>query len=118
LLKEGRLVINKFKTSYMFPPYDVKLKPGTATLVREFIAKQPRKYLVGKVSLSKILKRAFNAVGLDDVDSVMDIRHSMLTHMLNGNASLAHVTRVAKKFKHDVKTALAYVRVTKSGNDS
>lgn len=108
----GRLVISVFKTSYMFPPYDVRLRPDTAALVRASLRKKPRKYLLGKGSNSPLVRRAFQAVGLEDARNVMDVRHSMLTHLLDGNAGLAHVRRVARRFKHDVKTALGYVRVT------
>lgn len=112
VVETGRLRIAKFKTSDFFPPYDLKVRPGTRQVIRESLAMKPRRYLLGKATVSKLVRRAFQAVDMPTVSGVTAIRHSRITHEIRKNPSPANMKKVAERFKHDARTSHAYFRQT------
>lgn len=111
----GRVRIAKFKTSDFFPAYDVKVRPATRQVIRESLAMKPRRYLLGKATVSKLVRRAFEAVDMPTVSGVTAIRHSRLTHEIKKNPSPANMKKVAERHKHDPKTSHQYFRQTVKG---
>ena len=112
VVESGRVFISKFKTSQSFAPYDIKLRPSTRQTIRESLAMKPRRYLLGKATVSKLIKRAFEAVGMPTVSGVTAIRHSRISHEMRKNPSPANMKKVALKHKHDPRTSHQYFRQT------
>lgn len=117
VVSSGRVRIAKFKTSDFFPPYDVILRPATRQTVKESLVVKPRRYLLGKATVSRLIKRAFEAVDMPTVSGVTAIRHSRITHEIKKNPSPANMRKVAEKFKHDHTTSMNYFRRTAPADD-
>ncbi len=78
---------------------------------------KPRRYLLGKATVSRLIKRAFEAVDMPTVSGVTAIRHSRITHEIKKNPSPANMRKVAEKFKHDHTTSMNYFRRTAPADD-
>lgn len=111
----GHLRIAEFKTATFFPPYDLILRPATRQLLRESLAMRPRRYLLGKATVSRLIKRGFEGVGLPTVTGVTAIRHSRITHEIRKNPSPANVRKVAERHKHSHEMSMSYFRQTVRG---
>eukprot|EP00873_Tetraselmis_striata_P034702 jgi/Tetstr1/454966/TSEL_041827.t1 len=108
----GRVYISKFKTSQFFPPYDVRVRPAVRQTIRESLAMKLRRYLLGKATVSRLIKRAFEAVDMPTVSGVTAIRHSRISHEMRKNPAPANMKKVAEKHKHDPRTSSNYYRQT------
>ena len=107
----GKLVIADYKTSTIHNrPYEFKLTEGLAGIIRRSLAEKPREFLLGKGSAGRIVKRAFEAVGLPSI-GVNPIRHSLITDLLRtSGAGAANIRRVAHMFRHSPEMTTRYVR--------
>ena len=104
-----RLYVSKFKTSKEFPPYDFTLNDTIANTIAKSLKDNPREYLVAKTGVGRLVKKAFEEVGLPGV-GVNEIRHSQITDLLKKKQGEAHVNHVARLFKHSPTMTLRYVR--------
>jgi len=106
----GEIHIRSFKTRYLYPPYLFRLTKAQKDVVERSIQDNPRDTLLGNTTNSRVIRKAFRAVGFIDKVTPMVIRHSMETDMLGDNPSAKNINRVAKLFRHSPEEATMYIR--------
>ena len=97
--KTGRLLLNDYKTSAIYEPYDVVFSKYVRDAISESLKKKPREYLIEKQeggvyannSLSKIVKDIFEGYTIDD------IRKSIESYEINvNNVDRGHLANVSR----------------------
>ena len=112
----GVLYISDFKTKDKFPPYKIKLPEGLMEEIEVSLDAKKRRFLMGKTKLASsayglIVKKALGV-------NVMDIRHSMITKLLDERGpSAASVEGVAAMFKHSPAMTTRYYRGGRPADD-
>lgn len=110
-IKTGRMLINKYKTSGVYKPYDVTLPSNAMAVVRASLERTgPRKYLMAKdngalyqpASFSHKVKQVMGGVKIDDM------RHAIETYEVHRQGTSR--SRMAFVSRHSVATQdLVYV---------
>jgi hypothetical protein len=99
----GRLLMNKYKTSGIYKPYDVYLTNQVKEVINKSLINKPRAYLIEKIdgglyapnSLSEVIKRIFKY-------TIDDIRKSIESYEINvKKTNRVHLADVSK---HSVMT--------------
>ena len=104
-----RLVIKRFKTSKLYPPYDFTLNAPVAKLLDASLRRDPRPYLLHKTGESARVSALFQEAGLGKL-GVREIRRSHITARMRRNPGAKGLEAVAAEFKHSPEMTTRYYR--------
>ena len=85
------------------------MNESVAKAINRSLKEKPREYLIAKTGVGRMVKKAFDKVGLPGI-GVNEIRHSQITELVKKNPGEANVKRVAAQFKHSPIMTLRYFR--------